>query len=449
MYAIVDIETTGGNALQERIMEIAIYIHDGKKIINEFSSLINPECSINTFVSKLTGITNEMVAHAPKFYEIAEKIIKITEGCTFIAHNAPFDYGFLRQEFLHLGYVYDRPVKCTVKMSQKILPGMPSYSLGNLCEQLGIVINSRHRAAGDALATTKLFEILLAKDPTLSQISTHGLNTALNTAIFSSLPKRSGIYYLHDENDTVFYLSKAKNIQSAILSLFQNTSSKKSVEIRAVTTRISYDTIGSEFLSAMFECKQLEMLKPKMNKTKHFITFKYGLYSYYSQDGYLNLHIDKISPSHKPFTSFVSMDEAVTFLYDFRMRFNLCQKFCGLYQKNGVCFQYEKGICRGTCKGNETVEEYNKRVKEALKTFRKKQKSNLFIIDEGRDESEFSVILIENSMMTGYGYIDKNKDLTDTAILKNEIAHEINCRSNKWLVKKLMKSGKVKKMVML
>ncbi|KAB2868001.1 MAG: 3'-5' exonuclease [Bacteroidales bacterium] len=163
MYAVVDIETSGGRAQVDKITEIAIYIHDGRRVVDEFATLINPEVSIPPFITNLTGINNQMVANAPKFYEVAKQIVLITEGKLFVAHNAQFDYGFIQAEFKRLGYDYQRQTLCTVKMSRKIIPGLKSYSLGNLCQSVGIPINNRHRAAGDALATTKLLDLLLEK----------------------------------------------------------------------------------------------------------------------------------------------------------------------------------------------------------------------------------------------------------------------------------------------
>ncbi|HRH67829.1 MAG TPA: 3'-5' exonuclease, partial [Bacteroidia bacterium] len=157
-YAIVDVETTGGNALQDKITEIAIYLHDGNRVIDEFVSLINPECSIPPFISRLTGISDEMVQDAPKFFELAKDIIQFTDGATLVAHNAQFDYTFIRQEYKSLGYSFSRDYLCTVKLSRKLIPGHRSYSLGNLCSSLGIQLENRHRAHGDALATVKLFE---------------------------------------------------------------------------------------------------------------------------------------------------------------------------------------------------------------------------------------------------------------------------------------------------
>ena len=168
MYAIIDIETTGGSARTERITEIAIYLHDGNRITGEFVSLVNPERNIPYFITNLTGISNEMVADAPRFFEIARQVVELTEGRTFVAHNAKFDYSFIRQEFKSLGFNYKRNILDTVALSRKLLPGHKSYSLGNICKDLRISINGRHRAAGDALATVKLFEILLAKDRELN-----------------------------------------------------------------------------------------------------------------------------------------------------------------------------------------------------------------------------------------------------------------------------------------
>jgi len=163
LYAVVDVETTGGSYQNARLTEIAIYLFDGNEIIDEYTTLINPEQPIPFMITRLTGITDEMVADAPKFYEVAKKIVEITEGAIFVGHNVSFDYNFLRHEFKSLGYNYKRQTICTVRMSRKIIPGYASYSLGKLCNSLGIELFNRHRAAGDALATTYLLKLLRGK----------------------------------------------------------------------------------------------------------------------------------------------------------------------------------------------------------------------------------------------------------------------------------------------
>lgn len=166
MYAVVDIEATGGNHIKGKIIEIAIYIYDGEKVIDEFSTLINPETRIDWYVTKLTKITNEMVKNAPTFAEVAEKISELVKGNIFVAHDVDFDYKFLKAELTKAGFDINEPKVCSLLMSQKHLPNEESYSLGKLCESLDIPIppETRHRAGGDALATTKLLGILLSID---------------------------------------------------------------------------------------------------------------------------------------------------------------------------------------------------------------------------------------------------------------------------------------------
>jgi DNA polymerase III subunit epsilon len=164
VFAIIDIETTGTVHKYGKITEIAIFIYNGKTITEQFVTLVNPEMDIPLPVTRLTGITNGMVSQAPRFYEIAKKIVEMTTGRIFVAHNVMFDYLFLQEEFKRLGYDFNRKRICTVQLSRKLLPGMKSYSLGKLCNELGIIIQDRHRAAGDALATVRLFEKLLLAD---------------------------------------------------------------------------------------------------------------------------------------------------------------------------------------------------------------------------------------------------------------------------------------------
>lgn len=165
MYAVVDIEATGGNHIKGKIIEIAIYIFDGEKIVDEYSTLINPEVKVDWYVTKLTGITNAMVAEAPIFKDVAKKIYSYVKNNIFVAHDVDFDYRFLKTELKKAGIDFNEPRVCTIQLSEKHMPDMQSYSLGKLCEALEIPIpkEDRHRAAGDALATTKLLKILLSE----------------------------------------------------------------------------------------------------------------------------------------------------------------------------------------------------------------------------------------------------------------------------------------------
>jgi len=446
VYAIIDIETTGGNASRERITEIAIYIHDGIQVVNEYSTLINPECKVPPFVARLTGITDEMLVDAPKFYEVARNIVEITEGCTFVAHNAPFDYSFVKQEFLNLGYKYKRPVLCTVKMARKLLPGHKSYSLGNLCNSLGIQITSRHRAAGDALATVKLFERLLNVDPTLSQIPTDGLHPLLDRSVFSKLPTAPGVYYFHDENGKLLYIGKSKNIHARVLSHFQNSSTGRAIEMRTNTASISYEETGSELIALLLESDEIKKHKPLHNRLQRRTLYKYGLYSFYLQSGYQVIQIEKIKTTGKPHTVFSSFDEALVLVHELAGKYNLCQKLCGLYQNHGACFQHSIGQCSGACIGIEPTETYNQRVDEALSEFHHKW-TDMAIFDHGRNEDEVSVVLIENNVLAGFGWMNKEDRIDDPEQIRDCIKRYNDNRDVHQIIKGFLNTGKALKIL--
>jgi len=446
VYAIIDIETTGGNASRERITEIAIYIHDGQKVVNEYSTLINPECKVPPFVARLTGISDEMLVNAPKFFEVAREIVEITEGCTFVAHNAPFDYSFVKQEFLNLGYKYKRPVLCTVKMSRKLLPGYASYSLGNLCNSLGIQITSRHRASGDALATVKLFERLLSVDPTLSQIPTDGLHPTLDRSIFSRLPTTAGVYYFHDEKGKLLYIGKSKNIHSRVLSHFQNSTTSKAIEMRSNTASISFEETGSELIALLLESDEIKKHKPLHNRLQRRTLYKYGLYSLFLQSGYHVIQIEKIKSTGRPHTVFASFDEALVLVHEIVAKYNLCQKLCGLYQNHGACFQHSIGQCSGACIGVEPANVYNLRVEAALKEFRHKW-TDMAIIDHGRNEDEVSVVLIENNVFAGFGWMSKENSFNDPSRIKDCIKPYSDNRDVQQIIKGFLNTGKALKII--
>jgi DNA polymerase-3 subunit epsilon len=446
VYAIIDIETTGGNASRERITEIAIYVHDGKQIVNEYSTLINPECSVPPFVARLTGINDEMLKDAPKFFEVARNIVEITEGCTFVAHNAAFDYSFVKQEFLNLGYKYKRPVLCTVKMARKLLPGHKSYSLGNLCNSLGIQITSRHRAAGDALATVKLFERLLSVDPTLNQIPTDGLHPSLDRSVFSSLPSTAGVYYFHDENGKLLYIGKSKNIRARVLSHFQNSSTNKAIEMRSNTASIYCEETGSELIALLLESDEIKKHKPLHNRLQRRTLYKYGLYSLYLQSGYHVMQIEKIKNTGRPHTVFATFDEALVQVHELVAKYSLCQKLCGLYQNHGACFQHSIGQCSGACIGTEPPDIYNKRVGLALAEFHHKW-SDMAIFDHGRNEDEVSVVLIENNVFAGFGWMANDMGIENIEQIRESIKRYNDNRDIQQIIKGFLRTGKALKII--
>lgn len=411
-YAIVDIETTGGSSKTEKITEIAIYLHDGNQKVAEFTTLINPERPIPAYITSLTGISNAMVSGAPKFYEVAKDIVLLTEGAVFVAHNVNFDYGFIRNEFARLGYDYKRETLDTVKLSRKLLPGHASYSLGNLCSDLDIRIDGRHRAAGDALATVQLFEILLKK---INGVPVVIENNAFNELKYidkkfydhfiATLPASTGIYYFHDAEGKLIYIGKSIDIRKRVIQHFQNTQAKKAIEMRQKIAGIGYTLTGSELVALLLESDEIKKHKPLYNRAQRRTAFSFALYAQYNLEGYLELKIDKTtSKSGEPLISFHNLQEGRVMLTRWIEKYTLCQKLCGEYKTNNSCFNYEIRKCNGACIGIEAPDVYNSRIKLLLEEFRFRN-SDFYIIDQGRNDDERAVIQVKNSVYRGFGYL--------------------------------------------
>lgn len=409
MFAIVDIETTGGSPRKEKITEIAIYIHDGLKIIDEYVSLLNPECNIPYFITGLTGINNEMVADAPKFYEVAREIVKITEGHIFVGHNVNFDYSFVRQEFKNLGFEYIRKTLDTVRYARQVIPGLRSYSLGRLCKQLNIPITNRHRAAGDALATVKLLELLLAQDKKkiaskiLKPGNPQGINPNITKKFIAKLPEEHGVYYLWDEQGELIYVGKSINIRSRILQHLNNNSTHRAMEMRDRVADITWELTGNELIALLLESDEIKKLKPVYNRKQRRSVFSLGLFAEPDKEGYIRFSIGPAKNGEQPITTFTSRKEGKEVLYNWVDEYDLCQKLTGLYDHAGACFQHGIGECKGACNGSESPEDYNARVQVLLDKFEYSHQ-NFFIVLPGRMENEISVVWIEKGQYRGMGF---------------------------------------------
>jgi|TARA_B110000977_G_scaffold50708_1_gene68886 DNA polymerase-3 subunit epsilon len=273
LYAILDIETTGGKFNEEGITEIAIYKFDGHTIVDQFISLVNPEKEIQQFVVGLTGINNKMLQNAPKFYEIAKRVIEITKDCTLVAHNTTFDYRILSTEFDRLGYDFNRNTLCTVELSKQLILDQPSYSLGKLTKALGIPMTDRHRASGDALATVQLFKLLLEKDSTKTIIKEYvkyydqRIEKDRIQKLIAAVPSDTGLFYVHDKNGKILFLGRGKNVKSEVNKLFLKET-KRALKIQERATSITYEKTGNELFTRLKYYLQLERLAPKYNIKK-------------------------------------------------------------------------------------------------------------------------------------------------------------------------------------
>jgi DNA polymerase-3 subunit epsilon len=451
LYCILDIETTGGQFNEEGITEIAIYKYDGHEVVDQFISLVNPEKEIQPFVVKLTGINNAMLRSAPKFYEVAKRIIEITQDCIVVAHNSSFDYHILRTEFTRLGYDFIRPTLCTVELSKKLIPGMESYSLGKLVRALGIPVTDRHRASGDALATVKLFKLLLSKD-TEKEILISSIKAEIKSGltpklldIVESLPYKTGIYYIHNEKGDLVYIGKSKNIKKRVNQHFTgktNKCKKIQLEVFAVT----YEETGSELIALLKESEEIKINKPIYNRAQRKSIFQYALYEVLDDNGYLNLRLQKADGRKKEITAFTTLQEGKNALFRITEKYNLCQKLNGLYETQNGCFQHKIKECNGACLGIESPEEYNQRVEDFINemTF---ENNNMIIIDRGRKVDERSAVLIENGIYKGYCFYDLNYQITNVEVLKNIIIPMQNNRDTRTIIQSYLRKNKVLKVM--
>jgi len=403
MYAIIDVETTGLKAATEKIIDIAILLHDGRKVVDEFQSLINPERIIPANITRLTGITNDMVKEAPKFWEVARDIVLMTRDKTFVAHNVNFDYSFVREEFSELGYTFKRRKLCTVQMSRKLLPGKKSYSLGNICQELGCDIEQRHRAYGDARATALLFTHLMDLDQH-QQEDTQPQGMA-DLSIIRNLPRKTGVYYFLNDQGDLIYIGKSKNIRSRIMSHFQDARTRRSQNMLEQINDIAYETTGSELIALLKESHEIKQYKPLFNRRQRKGSTDFGVYYYHDSSGYIRFQVNRNQDDQGLLTAFSSYRQARAYLFNLCEYYNLCQKLCGLYESAGACFYYHVDQCAGACVGKETAESYNQRAFQAIENLNMEHQ-NFFIVESGRDAEEWAVVQIENNHYKGYGYID-------------------------------------------
>jgi len=451
LYAIVDIETTGGKYNEEGITEIAIHKFDGHQIIDSFISLVNPEREIQPFVVNLTGINSSMLRNAPKFYEVAKRIIEITSDCILVAHNAKFDYRILKTEFKRLGYEFERESLCTVELSKKLIPDLDSYKLGRLCRTLGIPVTDRHRANGDAIATVKLFQIILDKDVQK--------NIVINTVraepklqldpklinIIENLPTKTGVYYMHKADGEIIYIGKSKNIKKRINQHFTNDS-PKSKKIQLLVATVTYEITGSELVALLKESEEIKRNKPIYNRALRRTVFTHALYSFKDDHGYINLKIDKVDGRKNPITTFANRQSAKSNLFKIVEQHNLCQKLTGLYTTKKSCFNYTIKSCNGACIQEETIEDYNNRVTQVISKHSFENK-HMVIIDKGREYDEHSAILIENGIFKGIGFFNLNYQINNIEVLRSLITSMESNRDVIHILKSYLRRNKVKKTI--
>lgn len=420
-YAIVDIETTGGNAGGSRITEIAIVIHNGTEVIQRWETLINPQKEIPLPIFALTGITNEMVCDAPTFDAVAEKIFQMLSGRIFVAHNVNFDYSFVRHQLEESGFEWTAKKLCTVRASRKIKPGLTSYSLGNLCHALGIPIENRHRAGGDADATAILLSYLLQRDSEghlsnmiKSNSQDQRLPPNLPREDFDKLPGKPGVYYFYNHQKKVIYVGKAINLKKRVASHFSGhkITSQRQHFLRDIHA-VSFEVCGTELMALLLESCEIKKLLPMYNKALKNFEPKYGLYEYEARNGYRYLALGKRSKFQSCLEVFNTIQEGIGLLRSLTQQFEIDYRF------------YSYGTAQTSLPhpASDLLDlpdkaQHNKQIQKAV-DFVLHHKTSFFITGKGRCADEYSCIWIEDGHFYGMGYIPADTGITDSETLKD------------------------------
>lgn len=422
-YAIVDIETTGGNAGGSRITEIAIIIHDGTDVIDRFETLVNPQKDIPIPIFALTGINNEMVRDAPIFDDISEKVLEMLTGRIFVAHNVNFDYSFVRHQLEESGFKWTARKLCTVRAARKIKPGLGSYSLGNLCRSLDIPVLNRHRAGGDADATSILFSRLLVWD-TEGEIDRMVKKTAQDQRLppnlppedFEALPEKPGVYYFYNEAKKVVYVGKAVNLRKRVASHF---SGHKITPQRQHFLRdihgISFEVCATELMALLLECSEIKKLWPIHNKALKRFEAKFGLYEYEARSGYRYLAVGRLSKFQTGIQVFNNLNDGINLLRGLSQQFEIDYRFCK------YCVSGEKEVIPKYDLTNlPDVEVHNEQVQNAI-DFVMENRPSFALIDKGRNADERSCIWVEKGHFYGMGYVSTDIGIEEPSEIKTYV----------------------------
>jgi DNA polymerase-3 subunit epsilon len=432
-YAIVDIETTGGNASGSRITEIAIIIHDGKNVIDRFETLVNPEKEIPLSIFGLTGINNEMVANAPIFDDISEKVLEMLTDRIFVAHNVNFDYSFVRHQLEQAGFKWTARKLCTVRAARKIKPGLASYSLGKLCYSLDIPLENQHRAGGDADATAILFSRLLEWDDQ-GEIAKMVKMTSQDQRLppnlppedFNNLPEKPGVYYFYNQVKKVIYVGKAINLKKRVASHFSGhkINPQRQHFLRDIYS-ISFEVCATELMALLLECTEIKQLWPTYNRALKRFEAKFGIYEYEARNGYKYLAVGKLTKFQTCIHEFNSLYNAINLLRSLSEQFEIDQRFCKYSRPEEAEFFQNNEV-----KSLPDVSQHNEQVENAI-DFLLKNRPTFAIIDKGRSKDEHSCIWIENGHFYGMGHIPSDVAITDPSEIKDYVTPY---KSNQYMV---------------
>lgn len=375
--AFIDIETTGARATQDRITEIAIKIVENGEVICEWQSLVDPEMSIPPFIQSLTGINNELVKGAPVFKSLADKIDEFTQDTVFVAHNARFDYAFIKAEFKRLERRFNRRVLCTVKLAKALYPEFKSHGLDALIQRHDISVETRHRAMADVDATVAFFQIAQQEKSTeqfeaaiSKQLKKPSLPKGLTEAQVNAIPDTPGVYRFYGENDSLLYVGKSINLYQRVMSHFSSDhSSTKEMTIAQSITHLDWTETAGDLGAQLLELRQIKTLNPIYNRrsraSKTLVTIKLEE----NKNGFLEAKLSRgldINQLDKFYGIYRSQDAAQKALVGIASKNDLCRKLLGLEHGSGACFGHHTGSCKGACINDEDAVLYNLRMQIAF-----------------------------------------------------------------------------------
>jgi DNA polymerase-3 subunit epsilon len=435
-YAVVDIEATGGTQKVDRIIEIGIVLIDGEEITSTFSSLVRPGISIPPFITKLTGISNKMVADSPQFHEIARTIVEMTEGRSLVAHNVSFDYRILREEFDRLGYEFKSDTLCTARLSRHYFPDIDKYNLASVAKALNLDLADRHRAGDDAMATAQIMLQILNKSRgaglSLKNMSIYKSKSRLPDNIqeeqILDLPNVCGVYYMLDADNEPLYIGKSIKIRTRIRAHFTEETSKTQ-KMQKLVHAIRYENTGSELMAEIHESLEIRKFKPLLNRAKRKTKFENALIETMDGDykSFKIKHKSRVRQNDNTLQWFSSKNAAKAYISGLVQNYELCACLCGVNSSSKDCTTYKIGHCLGAQLGHEDAMEYNLRYDQAHAMSDRLFNERMMILDKGRTKDEFSAFYISDNRVSHIGYLPmgvaQSKDESKILKLLKPIKH--------------------------
>lgn len=456
-FAIVDIETTGGIARRDKITEIGIIVFQNGNVLDQYSTLIHPERSIPPEITRITGITNDMIENAPKFYEVAKEIVTKLQDCIFVAHNVHFDYNFIREEFHQLGFSFNAKKLCTLQLSRRLFKGLRSYSLGSLIQHFNIQVEARHRAMDDCQATLQLFkEILQAQGDVQSLgksvlpqlVKENKLPPQISLEMVDQLPELPGVYFMLDQSFQPVYIGKSKNIKERIGQHF-NASGPKVQKMLTKVHYLDHQLTGSDIMASLVEAELIKKHQPEINRA---LRKKSHAFLLVAQKDPLSFNRFQITEAEwldnqdeviNHYASRLAAKQHVDYLI---LMHQLCNVINTSKVNGSPCSAYNIGQCLGACIGKEDPVSYNQRFRHACDEINSIFQDDFLLLTDGVTADQKGAILVENGFCRYIGFLSLDDNYYQLEQIKEQLRpYEGNVETNRIIRTAIKKDPTIKK----